>query len=936
MDFQACTLSPWFARSLDALGRRAPDHLTLLAELAAAPVDAPAIRQTWAVLAPRTQEAHREPEAPTLSQAATQGGTDPGPALRRLRQLIQMALMERDVRQQAPLQEVCSAVSQVACLAVETALRFLAGELSRVHGLPLDTDGEVQDLLVVGMGKLGGNELNVSSDIDLVYVHRDGGRTQGDAQGHGRIDSNEFFHRLARRLTGLISEVTADGFVFRVDTRLRPNGDSGPLTVTLGMLEQYFFEQGREWERFAWLKGRVIADSGLASPQARVRDEAALEEIVHPFVYRRYLDFAAIDAMRELHRLIRSEADRRDRRKDQRDGGGIDVKLGRGGIREVEFCAQLFQVVRGGRDSGLRDRRTLHTLDALAERRWIDSDAATGLAEAYTLLRRIEHAVQYQEDAQTHRLADDPAVHERIARMLGLDLVAFDARLEAARTQVARVFDSLLNEPAAATVPPAGAGQADDLLALDGQGQSRLDALREGRRYRTARADTRARIDQLIEQALREGRSLDTAQNPQDASIARTEWLGRLIDLLETVAGRPAYLALLVQFPGAYRQLLGMMGQARWAADYLTRHPVVLDELLDGQILDAPDLVAWERELRKSITATRLAGGEPDIERQMDLVREGHHAQVFRLLTQDLAGRLSVERLSDHLSDLADRVLAVALDQAWLQVRQRHREIPRFAVIAYGRLGGKELGYASDLDLVFIYDDPDPAAQPVYSLLGQRLSGWLSTRTAAGLLFEIDLRLRPNGNAGLLASSLTAFETYQKESAWVWEHQALTRARFAAGDTALGERFERLRRELLAMPRAIDGLRQDVRDMRRKMLEGHPNRSAEFDIKHDPGGMVDIEFIVQFLVLAHAHQHPELLDNAGNIALLDRAAHAGLINADQAQACAQAYRDFRKRQHLLRLNDARYARVPQSEFESQRAAVRSLWQALIGAQDSSV
>ena len=921
MDFQARPLSPWFSRSLDALERRAPERIALLGELSSTTIDEPRIEHAWLQL--RTASA----ADPTAAQ-------DPGPALRRLRQLIQMALMERDVRQQASLAEVCGAVSAVACLAVNTALRYLARELVQVHGLPLDADGAPQDLLIVGMGKLGGNELNVSSDIDLVYVHRDGGRTQGDAQGHGRIDSNEFFHRLARRLTGLISEVTADGFVFRVDTRLRPNGDSGPLTVSLGMLEQYFFEQGREWERFAWLKSRVIADSGLAGPEARSRDEASLSEIVTPFVYRRYLDFAAIDAMRDLHRLIRSEADRRDRRKDQRDGGGIDVKLGRGGIREVEFCAQLFQVVRGGRDSGLRDRRTLHTLEALAQRRLIEADTAHQLREAYTLLRRIEHAVQYQEDAQTHRLADDPAMRARVACMIGLAPEVFDSRLEAARARVAEVFDGLLSESASGTPPQAAQGdRREQALSVDVQGQARLDALREGRRYRMAKSDTRARIDQLIDQALREGITLETAQSPDAAGIARTDWLGRLIDLLETVAGRPAYLALLVQFPGAYRQLLRMIGQARWAADYLTRHPVVLDELLDGQILQGADLNAWEHDLRQSIGLMRLPGGEPDIERQMDLLREGHHAQVFRLLTQDLAGQLTVERLSDHLSELADRVLSVALEQAWLQVRQRHREVPVFAVIAYGRLGGKELGYASDLDLVFIYEDDDPMAQPAYSLLAQRLSGWLSTRTAAGLLFEIDLRLRPNGNAGLLVSSLSAFENYQRESAWVWEHQALTRARFAAGDIALGERFEHLRRDLLALPRTLDTLRTEVRNMRGKMLEGHPNRSGDFDIKHDRGGMVDIEFIVQYLVLAHGRTHPALLDNAGNIALLERAAQAGLIETADAQACAQAYRDFRKQQHLLRLNDARYARVPQDTFSAHREAVRRLWRSLIGDTD---
>jgi glutamate-ammonia-ligase adenylyltransferase len=372
-----------------------------------------------------------------------------------------------------------------------------------------------------------------------------------------------------------------------------------------------------------------------------------------------------------------------------------------------------------------------------------------------------------------------------------------------------------------------------------------------------------------------------------------------------------------------------MIGQARWAADYLTRHPIVLDELLDGQILEPGDFEAWERQTRAALDNARLRQGEPDVERQMNLMREAHHAQLFRLLTQDLAGVLSVERLSDHLSELADRVLSIAIGPAWMQVRQRHRETPKFAVIAYGRLGGKELGYASDLDLVFIHNDDDPQAQYAYSLLVQRLSAWLSTRTASGQLFEIDLRLRPNGEAGVLVSSLAAFAAYQRESAWVWEHQALTRARFAAGDATLGAQFETLRRDILAMPRDRAKLRQEVIEMRARMLEGHPNRSAEFDIKHDPGGMVDIEFIVQYLVLAHSTDHPELLDNAGNIALLDRAACAGLIDSEQARACAQAYRDYRRMQHRLRLNDARYARVAQDRVTVLRDAVLGVWQSVL-------
>ncbi|MFN7642149.1 MAG: bifunctional [glutamate--ammonia ligase]-adenylyl-L-tyrosine phosphorylase/[glutamate--ammonia-ligase] adenylyltransferase [Burkholderiales bacterium] len=910
--------SAWFDRTLDALSRRQPAIAALLPGLVAKPLAPDAIARCWDRVVALSTPAGLQ--APGTGRAAA----DPGPALRRARQLLVLAIIERDVRQLAPLAEVCGAISAWARIATAVAVRHAGAELAEVHGLPADADGHPQDLLVVGMGKLGGDELNVSSDIDLVFVHRDDGETAG---GTGRaLSSGEFFHRLARRASGLLSDVTEDGFVFRVDTRLRPNGESGPLVVTLPMLEQYFYDQGREWERFAWLKSTVIADSGLAGPEARGRDEAALGGIVQPFVFRRYLDFAAFGAMRELHAMIRSEAQRRSARRDSSDGGGIDVKLGRGGIREVEFCAQLFQIVRGGRDAQLRDRRTLVTLESIAQRRLLEPAAADRLANAYRLLRRVEHAVQYQEDAQTHRLPDDPLVQARIAGMLAMTPEGFAAALRAARDDVEGVFDALLAEPVRET-PTTEAAPAP-MLELDDTGRARVAALHEGRRYRLARPDTQRRIDQLLEQALREGEPAPGA--PGAPRTADGTWLGRLVDLLETVAGRPAYLALLLQYPAAFRRLLEMIGQAKWAADYLMRHPVVLDELLDGQILERADLAAWEHELRRSLAATMTREGEPDFERRMDVLREAHHAQVFRLLAQDLAGRLTVERLSDHLSELADRVLAIVLDLGWAQVRGRHRETPAFAVIAYGKHGGKELGYASDLDLVFVYEDDDEGAQPAYAQLAQRLSVWLSTRTAAGLLFEIDLRLRPNGNAGLMVSSLRAFETYQRESAWVWEHQALTRARFAAGDAELGARFEALRRDILAQPRDPVALATEVRTMRRKMLDGHPNRSELFDVKHDPGGMVDIEFLVQYLVLAHANAHPELIDDAGNIALLERAARAGLLDPQSAADVAQAYRDFRRLQHVLRLNDARYARVEPASVAAQREAVRALWEAVLG------
>jgi glutamate-ammonia-ligase adenylyltransferase len=914
----ARTHSPWFHRTLDALSRRHPELAALLPGLCARPLSPAVIDALWERVTQYVQASARGATPPLLP--------DPGPALRLTRQIINLTLIDRDVRQCASLDEVCQAQSHWAQRAITVAARHAARELSQEFGVALDAQGQAQDLLIVAMGKLGGQELNVSSDIDLVYVHRDHGDTAGGPTTGRRLAATDFFHRVARRIGGLLSDCNAEGFVFRVDTRLRPHGDAGPLTVTLPMLERYLGEQGREWERFAWLKAAVMADTGMASGAAVAADTAALHAIVTPFVYRRYLDFQAFDALREVHRLIRNEAERRDARRDQRDGGGFDVKLGRGGIREIEFCAQLFQVVRGGRDSRLRQPSTRATLRTLAEHKLLEPATAQALDEAYVLLRRVEHALQYQEDAQTHRLPDNPALHTRIAAMLGLGHAEFDQQLSVARTQVMAVFDALLGHPSAddTVTKPA--------LHLDEAGHARVKALHHGRRYRLARPETQARIDRLLQRALQEGLSSplhDVSTHASHPDYAQTTWLGRLLDWLETVAGRPAYLALLEQFPNAYRRLLLMIGQAKWAADYLTRHPVVLDELLDGQILTPPSFATWEQDLRARLHANGH-DRQPDVEYQMDVLREGHHAQVFRLLVQDLNGSLSVERLSDHLSELAERILAIALDLVWQQLRDAHRPDPRFAVIAYGRLGGKELGYASDLDLVFLYDDLE-ATQPIYTQLGQKLCGWLATRTAAGQIFDVDLRLRPNGEAGLPTISLSAFARYQQHSAWVWEHQALTRARFVAGNQDLGAAFEALRRTILASPRAQAPLAAEVCAMRQKMRQGHPNRSALFDLKHDPGGMVDIEFIVQYLVLAHAAHHPCLLENAGNIALLEQAAQAALIPADAARACAQAYRTLRRIQHSLRLNDARFARIDPATVTIERAAVQSLWAQLFAS-----
>ena len=930
IEFVAERHSGFFRRTLGALRGRDDGSIEQLRELLAAPLAPRAIHALWQ----RRLAAAEPPEV----------------ALRRFRNLLMLAMIERDLRQQAPVAEICTAVTTLAELAIGHALRIAAQEFAAGGKTLVDDDGKLQDLMVVGMGKLGAGELNVSSDVDLVFVMREQGPQPQAAE------------RIARRMVNLLSQPTADGFVFRVDTRLRPYGDAGPLICSLNMLEQYFYEQGREWERFAWFKGRVIASTGLAAADATAADEQALMQLVTPFVFRRYLDYAAFSALSKLHDLIRDEARKNESRRERGDNAGFDVKLGRGGIREVEFSAQLFQIVRGGQDPLLRERATPQALQRLAQRRLLEPETVAALTSAWTLLRRIEHALQYREDEQTHWLPAAPARRAAVAAMLGLEPAAFDAELQQARDAVVAVFDRLL-APArreanrAAELAASGAAKVailDDGKAMvangsgngggsDGDGDGaptildadcarRIEALRDSRRYRLASNDTRDRIERLMV------KSVDLGPTNADDVRAAT-WIGRLCDFLEATAGRPAYLTLLDEHPKAFEHLLRIIAKAKWAADYLQLHPVVLDELLDGQLMAPFDSERWGADLREQLAATTMSGlpgagadeaDAPDVERQMDAMREAHHAAVFRLLAQDLEGKLTVEALGDQLSALADQVLELTTGLVWSQMSRRHREQPQFAIIAYGKLGGKELGYASDLDLVFLYDDEHEDALQRYSQLAQRIANWMSTRTAAGQLFDIDLRLRPNGNSGLLVSSLRAFELYQTESAWVWEHQALTRARACAGDAGIGRRFEKLRRDILARPRDRAKLADEILAMRRKMHDGHPNRSELFDLKHDAGGMVDIEFIVQYLVLAWGAVFVELLDNKGNIELLRRFATAGLIDRATAEAVGDTYRRYRQLQHALRLNDADFARVPPRVVAVEAQRIQDVWREVFG------
>jgi len=815
-------------------------------------------------------------------------------ALRMLRQRVLLRTMARDLSGTASLDEVCGTMTALAEVAIDAALAFLEPPMGAGERRP--------KLTAVGMGKLGGGELNVSSDVDLVFLYPE----EEDA-----ASNLEFFTRLGRRLIAALDERTAEGFVFRVDMRLRPWGDSGALATSFDALEEYFVTQGREWERYAWIKARALGSD---------RENAALAAIVRPFVYRKYLDYGAFAAMRELHAQIREEVARREL-SDQ-------IKLGPGGIREIEFVAQVFQLARGGRDPALQIRPTLAVLALLAQKKLLPSAAFEELSRAYVFLRRLEHRLQYLDDSQTHELPEGTGDRALVARAMGFpSWDAFRAALEAHRARVSAHFEQVFSveEVSKHALAPlwTGSEQTETRLVQlgfrDAAGTAaRLAAVRSGPRYHGLPQASRARFDALIPRIIEES----AAQEDPDVALARA------LGFIETVSRRAAYLALLEEHPAALARLAQLLGASSWAAEYLNRHPVVLDELLDARALFArPDWSAFARDLRG-----QLASRQGDEERQMDWLREAHHTQVFRLLAQDLSGALSVERLADHLSDLADVMLQVTLELCWTQLRVRHRDDPRFATIGYGKLGGKELGYASDLDLIFLYEDPDDRAQEIYARLAQRLSRWLTSRTAAGVLFDIDLRLRPEGGSGLLVSSIDAFRRYQRESAWTWEHQALTRARFCAGEPAVGAEFEEERRAILRIARNEAKLRRDVLSMRERLLQGHPNDSELFDLKHDRGGMIDIEFIVQTLVLAHAHGLPELTANSGNIALLKLAAKLELIPGDSADAVAGAYREYRRRQHRLRLNGARFARVPVGEVRDHIAATRALWRTVFASE----
>ncbi len=857
----------------------------------------------------------------------TSRGLDVASALRVLRQLVLERVMVLDCDCQAPLCTVTGAMTELAEFALDVACAQAFADLDLVHGMPRLPDGQRAHLWVVGMGKFGARELNVSSDIDLIYVYEQDGETAAAADGRGRITNHEYFTKAVKAVYGLIGDVTEHGFVFRVDLALRPNGNSGPPVVSLGALEDYLQAHGREWERFAWLKSRVVA------PRASIEDGSAqqLRATVLPFVFRRYLDYAVFDALRTLHRQIREHAARRAAGRPERAN---DVKLSRGGIREIEFIVQLLQVVRGGQYPELRTRPTLQALQRLAAAGLVSPETATALAAAYTFLRRVEHRIQYLDDQQTHVLTSDEADLDWIAHSMGYaDCCAFLHELDGHREFVAGEFDKLLGgkeECKACVGPRNGNGNGKpppDLEALldqlPPQVRHRVDQWRQHPRVLALRDDARQRLARLV---ARTAQWLEQGRVTEEAALRMADWI-------EPLLRRESYLALLVERPAVHERLLRLLGAARWPARYLISHPGVIDELAGANMLaERFQPEDFERELehrRRSLTIT----GEDDDEALLNLLRRAHHAELFRTLARDVEGVLTVEQVADELSALADATLRVTARWCWQRLKQRHREEPLFAILGYGKLGGKELGYGSDLDIVFVYEDEDERAPEAYAAFVRKLINWLSTKTAEGDLFEIDTALRPNGSSGLLITTFAAYDNYQQRrgsnTAWTWEHQAMTRARFVLGVESLRARFEATREAVITAPRDVAALQREIVSMRDKVRAAHPVKAGRFDLKHSAGGMVDAEFAVQFLVLSQSAQHPELRPNIGNIALLQRAEAAGLLPAGVGQAAAAAYRELRRHQHRARLNEEPTS-VPADELAAERAAIQALWSHVFG------
>ncbi|MDQ3774213.1 MAG: bifunctional [glutamate--ammonia ligase]-adenylyl-L-tyrosine phosphorylase/[glutamate--ammonia-ligase] adenylyltransferase [Pseudomonadota bacterium] len=846
------------------------------------------------------------------AEAASAGAEDEAALMSRLRRLRHRELVRiawRDIRGDAGLADTMAELSDFADAVLAATLGWLHRAQVAALGSPCDGTGALQTLIVLAMGKLGAQELNFSSDIDLILCYPAEGETRG---GPGTLSNQAFFERQGQRLIRALSEVTADGFVFRVDMRLRPFGDAGPLVMSFDALERYYEAHGRDWERYALIKARPAAGDAAAGQRLVAR--------LLPFVYRRYLDFGAIGALREMKRLIDEEV--------KRKGLASNIKQGPGGIREIEFIGQTFQLIHGGRRPILRARPILEVLEHLARLGHLPAAAVADLSGAYAFLRTTEHRLQEIDDRQTQALPERDVPRARIAYGMGYpDWAAFLAALDAHRERVQHHFNRLVLRPEA----PDGApwqprqGTAERVSRLAALGFTdpdpalrALDTLYASAAVRRLTPVERERLDRVLPALL-----AATARLREPATT-----LGRVLAIVEAIAKRSVYLILLEEHPAALRQLVELCAASPWIASYLARQPVLLDELIDPRTLYAPPTA---RELTAALAAQLSHVSPGDLEQEMDALRHFKHAQFLRVAAADVAGILPVPAVSDHLSAIAETVLKSALALAQRDLELRHgpeTAAGAFAVVAYGKLGGIELGYGSDLDLVFLYEGP-AALQERYTRLAQRIIHLLATVTPAGKVFDVDTRLRPSGASGLLVSSLSAYREYQTHDAWTWEHQALVRARVVGGDSHAVQRFSSIRTETLARVRDGAELRREVREMRAHMRAELENRTpGGFDLKQGEGGLTDIEFLVQYAVLRWAASRPVLATHTENCRLLAILGDTGVLTRDDAAALTEANFAYRKRLHALALAE-RPALVGERELEPERARVGALWRRLL-------
>ncbi len=868
--------------------------------------------------------------------------------LRRQREREMVRIAWRDLAGWAPLGETLADTSAFADAAIEAAVARATLELGQSYGEPRNAAGAIQPFIVLGMGKLGGGELNFSSDIDLIFLFPDKGATSGPRS----IDNEDFFTRLGRLVIRLLGERTAEGTAFRVDMRLRPFGDSGPLAASAVFLDNYLQTHGRDWERYAWIKARAITGT-----QAYRLIHA---ESVRPFVYRRYLDFGVFESLREMKALIQKDVARRELAE--------HVKLGPGGIREIEFIVQAFQLIRGGQDRRMQTQSLLAVLPLLAGGKLLPARVAQELEAAYVFLRRIENRLQMLGDAQTHTVPADALTRERIAFAMEYESwQACAAALDEHRARVTAHFQQVIfaRHEAATAEAPGVSGIVEawvrgaDLSTLAEVLRARgfIDAedaaqqlleFRASGMLRRLDAPGRVRLDALVPRMLAAivDQGIDTGAVPGDAarSAGQTHVLRRMLRILEAIGPRSAYFALLNENAQVRRRLVELCAQGEFLPSQIASHPLLLDELLDESAGGSPPQRAeLEREIDSRLG--HMADEEP--ERQVEALRHFQRAAIFRVAMADLLGGLPLMRVSDHLTDIAEIIVERAMALAWQQITAQFgtpycgagatRRVVKICAVGYGKLGGNELGYASDLDLVFLHDSTaehaeTDAARPVdnqvfFIRFAQRALHLLTMHSAAGRLYEVDVRLRPSGKGGMLITRVGAFAEYQEKDAWTWEHQALLHARAVAGDATLRAEFERLRVDILMRFVRRDELRHEVRAMRERMrreLSRAPAGSGRFDIKQDAGGTADIEFLAQYWALLHAGSHPPVVMFADTIRQLESVASADLVPQSVVDVLTHAYRTYRERAHHLSL-ESKEAIVEEAEFAGLRASVMAVW-----------